>query len=88
MDSSSSIGSLGTDALESSQPAVPINPKVLVAAAAKLNAANAAGADNEIVITMNDHRMVIQIVSRESREIVQQISPPSLLRMFKKLPQA
>jgi uncharacterized FlaG/YvyC family protein len=58
--------------------------QVLTDLATKVNSANVAGT-NEIVVTLNDHRLTIQVVNRETREVVQQISPPSLFQMYKRI---
>ena len=41
--------------------------------------------DNEIVVTVDGHRLVIQVLNRETRQVVEQISPRSIFRMFKGL---
>jgi uncharacterized FlaG/YvyC family protein len=63
-----------------------MDPKVLEEAATKLNSANAVGSENEIVVSVSGHRLDVQVVNRETRQVIEQISPPSILRMLRKLP--
>jgi len=67
--------------------AAHLEPKAVAEAVARLNSTNStnvAGPDNEIVVTMDGHRLTIQVVNRDTREIVEQISPPSLFQMYKR----
>jgi hypothetical protein len=82
-----SSGPVGPSANRNSgEPAAAnVDPHSLQDAVAKLNSANAAGNSNEIVVTIEGHRLTIQVVDRDTREVVDQISPPSLFRMYRKL---
>jgi hypothetical protein len=85
MGPSSPIGPVGPVAHQNDGPSTQLDVKAVVEAVAKLNTASAVGSDNEIVVTLSDHRLTIQVVNRESRTVVEQISPPSIFRMLKRL---
>jgi len=81
----SSIDPVGPIVNHNAGESAHVDSKALIDVAAKLNSANAAGPDNEIVVIINGHRLTIQVVNRETREVVDQISPPSLFRMYRRL---
>jgi uncharacterized FlaG/YvyC family protein len=85
MGPSSSSGPVGPSVNRNSGEPAHVDPHTLEEAVAKLNSANAAGNGNEIVVTIEGHRLTIQVVDRDTREVVDQISPPSLFRMYRKL---
>jgi len=62
-----------------------LDPKTVADVVAKLNSTDFAGPDNEVVVTISGHRLTIQIVNRDTREVVEQISPPSLFGMYRRL---
>jgi hypothetical protein len=76
------MGPVGPSALHTDTATTHAAPKALVDAVAKLNDANAVGPDNELQVVLNGHRMSIQVVNRETREVVEHISPPSIFRML------
>lgn len=85
MGASSPTGPVGPLVNHSNGESAGVDPKTVADAVAKLNSTDFAGPDNEVVVTISGHRLTIQIVNRDTREVVEQISPPSLLRMYKKL---
>jgi hypothetical protein len=85
MESNLTIGAIASTSIQTNGDSAHVAQSAAVDAAAKLNSAHVAGPDNEIIVTMNGHRLEIQVVNRETREIVEQIAPPSLLRMYKRL---
>jgi len=85
MGPSSSTGPVGPVVNHSAGESAPLEPKAVAEAVAKLNSTNFAGPDNEMVVTISGHRLTIQVVNRETREVVEQISPPSLLRTYRRL---
>ena len=85
MGSSSAFGPLGPIGHPNDIASAQVDTKALTDAVAKINAASAVGPDNEIVVTISGHRMAIQIVDRETLQIVEQISPPSVFRILRKL---
>lgn len=72
--------------LENNIATAPVDAKAVVEAVAKLNEANAVGSENEIVVTINARRLIIQVVNRDTREVLQQISPLSIFQALRKLP--
>jgi hypothetical protein len=85
MGPTSSSGPVGPSVNHSTKEPANVDPHNLEDAVAKLNSANAVGNGNEIVVTIEGHRLTIQVVDRDTREVVDQISPPSLFRMYRKL---
>jgi len=85
MGANSPVGPSAKIANEGSQTPVSVDPKVLEDAVSKLNSATAVGPDNELVVTMSGHRMTVQIINKDTREVVEQISPPSVLRMYRRM---
>ncbi len=87
MSYSSPVGAISAVGQER-QAVVPVVPKALEEAVSKLNASNATGVANEIVVTMNGSHLLIQVVNRETHEVVGQVSPPSIFRMSRDLDEA
>jgi len=85
MGPSSSTGPVGPLVNHSIGESAHLEPKALAEAVAKLNSTNFSGPENEMVVTISGHRLTIQVVNRDTREIVEQISPPSLFQMYKRL---
>ena len=85
MGANSPVSPSARVANDGSQPSVAIDSKVLEDAVSKLNSANAVGPENEMVVTISGRRMTVQIVNRDTREVVEQISPSSVLRLFRRM---
>lgn len=59
----------------------------LSAAAHTLNSQNAFGDGNEVIVKVDDHthRYVVQVVNRETNEVVRQLTPPTVFLMAQSL---
>lgn len=66
---------------------LPPAQREVIQAVKALNAAEMFGQENELLFQMDRqaHRVVVQVVNRETREVVSQVPPEYLLRMAEEL---
>ena len=88
---------MDVNAINSMQPwsaAAPVAPvelpqaqREVIQAVKALNAAEMFGQENELLFQMDRqaHRVVVQVVNRQTREVVSQVPPEYLLRMAEDL---
>jgi uncharacterized FlaG/YvyC family protein len=83
-----------TQSLDAGAPVAPVEhasqTRDVIQAVKALNATEMLGQDNELVFQMDrqSHRMVIQIVNRNTKEVVSQIPPEYVLEMSEDLNQS
>lgn len=70
-----------------STPSQPVTHENLSAAASTLNSNNAFGDSKEVVIKYDDHshRYLVQVVDKETKEVVRQLAPPTIFLMAKSI---
>lgn len=78
------IPPIASSTFSTSQPvATPAKLDALSDAAAKLNTKNAFGDGSEVVVKVDDrtHHFVVQVVNRETNEVIRQLAPPTVFLM-------